>query len=356
MERRIRVRIISLVVLIGLVFSLFSFRIYKLQTAMTEEEMELQDSLTYQTTVSAARGQILDRNGTVLVTNRASYDLVIINFVLFNGPNPNESLLNLLHTMDELGIELLHHLPVTETRPYEYTLDDMGEIWHNYFRKFLTKRSLDSDISAPTFMDNLREQYNLPEGLSDYDAYRLIAIRFELDLRNIDGMPLDNYILAEDVEASQLASIIELDIPGVIGIKMSDYNIFLMRSVMLEYPDKVVYTGLDEMLIPGLFYGADGSIGTWGNLLPNMYSKAFAKVRAGDVDSLKPLMEEFTAFLAIGWNYGIIDTFEELMLAKGYANRCFRHPSSWNPGKVPQDVLDDLIARMDKINAIAAAL
>ena len=147
-----------------------------------------------------------------------------------------------------------------------------------------------------------------------------------------------------------------LDIPGVIGIKRSDYNIFLRRSVIMVYPGKVVYTGLDEMLIPGLFYGADGSIGTWGNLLPNMYSKAFAKVQAGQVDDLKPLMEEFTAFLAIGWNYGIIDTFEELMRAKGYANRCFRHPSSWNPGKVPQDVLDDLIARMDKLNAIADAL
>ena len=147
-----------------------------------------------------------------------------------------------------------------------------------------------------------------------------------------------------------------LDIPGVIGIKMSDYNIFQMRSVIMEYPDKVVYTGLDEMLIPGLFYGADGSIGTWGNLLPNMYSKVFRKVQAGQVDDLKPLMEEFTAFLAIGWNYGIIDTFEELMRAKGYANRCFRHPSSWNPGKVPQDVLDDLIARMDRLNAIADAL
>lgn len=147
-----------------------------------------------------------------------------------------------------------------------------------------------------------------------------------------------------------------LDIPGVIGIKMSDYNIFLMRSVIMEYPDKVVYTGLDEMLIPGLFYGADGSIGTWGNLLPNMYTKAFSLVQSGNVDQLKPLMEKFTEFLAIGWNYGIIDTFEELMRAKGYANRCFRHPSSWNPGKVPQPVLEDLIARMDQLNAIADAL
>lgn len=158
------------------------------------------------------------------------------------------------------------------------------------------------------------------------------------------------------VTASMAELRMMLDIPGVIGIKMSDYNIFLMRSVMMEYPDKVVYTGLDEMLIPGLYYGADGSIGTWGNLLPKMYTKAFAKVQAHQVDDLTPLMEEFTAFLAIGWNYGIIDTFEELMRAKGYANRCFRRPTAWNPGKVPQEVLDDLLARMDRINAMADAL
>lgn len=147
-----------------------------------------------------------------------------------------------------------------------------------------------------------------------------------------------------------------LDIPGVVGIKMSDYNIFLLRSVMIRYPDKVVYTGLDEMLIPGLYYGADGSIGTWGNLLPRMYVKVYDKVRIGKVDELKPLMEEFTAFLAIGWSYGIIDTFEELMRAKGYANRCFRHPSSWNPGKVPQDVLRDLLSRLNRLDDLADSL
>ena len=38
---------------------------------------------TYQSTVEAARGNILDRNGNVLVSNRASYNLVIINYVLF---------------------------------------------------------------------------------------------------------------------------------------------------------------------------------------------------------------------------------------------------------------------------------
>jgi dihydrodipicolinate synthase/N-acetylneuraminate lyase len=90
-----------------------------------------------------------------------------------------------------------------------------------------------------------------------------------------------------------------LDIPGVAGIKMSDWNIFLLRSVGLEYPEKVVYSGFDEMLVPGLLYGADGCIGTWANLLPDLYAKVYARVRAGGTDAVKPVMDEFTAFLAV---------------------------------------------------------
>ena len=74
---------------------------------------------------------------------------------------------------------------------------------------------MDSDIAAGTFMNNLRESYNLPEELSPEEAYRLIAVRYELELRGIDGMPLDNYVLAQDVTPEQLAAITELGIPGV---------------------------------------------------------------------------------------------------------------------------------------------
>ena len=105
MERRIRSRIAVLILLIGAFVGLFSLRIYKLQTA---EEAKQPDSLTYYTTVEAARGQILDRNGTVLVTNRASYDIVIISYVWRNGPSPNESLMELLDTCDELGLDIVH--------------------------------------------------------------------------------------------------------------------------------------------------------------------------------------------------------------------------------------------------------
>ena len=202
---------------------------------------------------------------------------------------------------------------------------------------------------------------SLPELVTTITAIR--KKQSSLSVGNIIGanimdltliMPLCALILGKPLPVERQGML--LDIPGVAGIKMSDWNIFLLRSVVLEYPEKVVYSGFDEMLVPGLLYGADGCIGTWANLLPDLYAKVYARVRAGGTDAVKPVMDEFTAFLAVGWNYGIIDTFEELMRARGYAGRCFRRPSAWEPGKVEPAVLADLLARLQRLEDMAAAL
>lgn len=216
MNRRTRIRVTAFVVTIALIMGLFSFRLYKIQSTVDETDLRLADSTYYYTTVEAARGQILDRNGTVLVTNRASYNVVIISFVLFNGPSPNQSLLDLLDLCERLDIPVESHLPITREKPYAYTLDDYGEDWQGYFKTFLRNRSLDTDISAGALMQILREQYKIPRDMSDDLAFDLISVRYELELRGIQGMPLENYILAEDVSPDELSAIIELDIPGVV--------------------------------------------------------------------------------------------------------------------------------------------
>lgn len=216
MERRARFRTGVFVAVILVIMALFTFRLYALQTSLTEEEIRTSNSLTIWTTVDAARGKILDRNGTVMVGNRASYNLIMIGYVFFNGPSPNESLLELLALCDELGIDVESDFPVSETRPYTYTLEDYSEAWQSYFRKFLTSRGWDPDMSAQNLMRNLREDYNIPDSLTEEEAYRLIAVRFELELRTIEGMPLDNYILARDISSEDLAAVMELGVPGVL--------------------------------------------------------------------------------------------------------------------------------------------
>ena len=209
-----------MVVLIAVIIAImcvFLLRMYTLAAVSPDERAVADaDSMTYRTTVEAARGCILDRNGNVLVSNRATYNIVIVNFVLANTGAPNENILKLLQMCQTLGIECQSHFPVTNTRPYEYDMQSLDTTWQNYFRMFLNNRDYDLDISAPTLMRNLREAYKIPNDWSQEDVYNVIAVRYELELRSIDGVGLENYMLAEDVDAASLAAIAELGIPGVI--------------------------------------------------------------------------------------------------------------------------------------------
>ena len=84
----------------------FAFRLYIVQVVNATDGDSSISTYTYQTNVSAARGQILDRNGNILVSNRASYNVIINDYVLFNSESPNEDLLRLVRLCDKLGIGL----------------------------------------------------------------------------------------------------------------------------------------------------------------------------------------------------------------------------------------------------------
>ena len=209
-----------MVVLIAIIIAImcvFLLRMYSL-AAVSPDEMAVADadSMTYWTTVEGARGCILDRNGNVLVANRATYNIVIVNFVLANTGAPNENILKLLQLCQQLGIECQSHFPVTDTKPYEYDMQSLDSTWQNYFRMFLNNRDYDLDISASTLMRNLREAYKIPNDWDAEDVYKVISVRYELELRSVDGTGLENYMLAEDVDAESLAAVVELGIPGVI--------------------------------------------------------------------------------------------------------------------------------------------
>lgn len=142
-----------------------------------------------------------------------------------------------------------------------------------------------------------------------------------------------------------------LSMENVAGIKISDWNIFLISQIKKQAPEKVVFNGFDEMLLPGLLYGADGSIGTWGNLFPNLYAAIFKLVRGGAAEKALPLHQAFNRFLAEGWEYGILPFFEALMKEKG-VEKCFRRPKSWPNAEFKQGFI---AAQLDKINEMEQA-
>ena len=213
MERISRVRAIALLLVFALVMSLYSGKLFSLQIIETDGNTDNTTVYTTVTTVRAARGDILDRNGKVLVGNRASYDLVFNHYVIKSAEGRNDYLYRLYHKTLELGVEYLDHFPLTKTRPFEYTLNDYSTAWQNYFQNYMRDRGLDSDISAPLLLEKLRDSYDIPDNWTDEEARAVVGMRYEFDLRGVTNLP--TYTFMEDVSDEHLSAILELNTPGL---------------------------------------------------------------------------------------------------------------------------------------------
>ncbi|MCD7754718.1 MAG: hypothetical protein LUJ09_00030 [Firmicutes bacterium] len=216
MERITRVRVTILLALFCVILGFFTLRLFNLQVVANDGDTDNRKLYYTVTRVKAARGDILDCNGNVLVTNRATYDLVFNHYVIKDATGTNNYLLQLVQLCRELGVEYIDHFPVSEDAPFTYTLSDYSSTWQGYFQAYLPTvgGGLDSDITAPLLMRKLRDAYSIPEDWSDEDARAVIGLRYELDLRS-DITNLSNYVFMEDVDNDTLAAILELNIPGL---------------------------------------------------------------------------------------------------------------------------------------------
>ncbi|MBR4701570.1 MAG: hypothetical protein IKP19_07735 [Oscillospiraceae bacterium] len=216
MTYNLKLRIGLFLTFFGLLIGLYAYRLIQLQVVLPEKtDTSAVGTFTYDTRVTAARGEILDRNGNVLISNRASYNLILINYALFNSSNPNESLRQLSNLGRELYIDFTDHLPVTKEKPYEYTTSEFNDTWNGYFRTFLRQNRWDSDVSAAQLIKLMRTRFRIPNDWTDEEVRGVLGLRYELDLRNyINSLP--TYTLLSDIEdTSQLTELTELNIPGM---------------------------------------------------------------------------------------------------------------------------------------------
>lgn len=216
MERITQRRVTVLLILFCLIIGFFALRLYDFQVIQTGGDTDNVKKFYTVTRVKAARGDILDINGNVLVTNRATYDLVFNHFVIASSTNTNARLLQLVQLCRTLGVTYNDHFPITADAPFRYTLSEVGAAGQSHFQAYLpvVAGGLDSDITAPVLIRALRDYYDIPMDWSDADARAVIGLQYELRLRRgITNLP--NYVFMEDVDNHTLAAILELGIPGL---------------------------------------------------------------------------------------------------------------------------------------------
>lgn len=215
MERITRRRALFLLMLFCVMMVFYAFSLYDLQIIQTGGNTDNRATFTTYTRVKAARGDILDRNGNLLVGNRASFDLIINHYVTLSANGTNQNLYNLVKLCKEKGIRYNESFPVTMERPFTYTINQMGSTQQGYFQTFLNYvGGVDSDITAPLLIQRLRERYSFPAEWTDEEARAVIGLRYEMSLRNCVGS-LSNYVFIHDVSDDNLSAIMELAMPGM---------------------------------------------------------------------------------------------------------------------------------------------
>lgn len=172
-------------------------------------------------------------------------------------------------------------------------------------------------------------------------------VEYYADIAKASELPLFVYhipmLTGRNTSVDEMVEL--LDIPGVVGLKFSDWNLFFMKQLLLARPDIVVFNGLDEILTAGLLYGAHGGIGMWYNLFPKLDLGIYQAVSDGHVARAMELQGRLLAFCDLALKTtGFHPVFEHLMRERGIGPRCFRRPR----GKLDAGIPESLVAELNK--------
>ena len=166
-NRRSPARIWTLAIIAIVAAIVFFGRLYNLQIINGESYLERSTKRISRTSeISAPRGEILDRFGRPLVTNRMSFS-IIFDATTWDKSRREEILLRLIELCREEGQEYIDTLPVTATAPFSYTYNTGGKTSSEAsVAQYLKSRKWPADSSADDFIKLLAERFDLSPSLS----------------------------------------------------------------------------------------------------------------------------------------------------------------------------------------------
>lgn len=188
----------------------FCVTLYKLQIieGAAYYEKSLNNVVTTET-VTAARGNIYDRYGRVLVSNRECYNIKLDENALFYGDiaDPNAAILDMADTVKQCGDKYTDELPITATPPFEYT--DMTSIQETMLQAYLKDKNLDPNTTAVELMSYFRTRYDIDNNYSAEDMRTIAGIRYEINVRYAQGFATAPYIFVEDASIALISRLME---------------------------------------------------------------------------------------------------------------------------------------------------
>lgn len=238
-------RVAALVVILIILLVLYVYALYDLQIIEGEKYYNQSNEITTEErTVTAARGNILDRYGRVLVSNSECYNLTIDTTKLFANEDPNETILGLVQMVEGYGDTYTDDLPITREPPFEFT-DNMTEIQKTMLKAYIEDKhdeleELIADPDNPTaveLMSYMRTRYEIDNSYSAQEMRIIAGVRYSINVRY--AINTADYIFVEDASMKLISSIMENKLSGI------NVNRAYVREYGTDYAAHILgYTGL----------------------------------------------------------------------------------------------------------------
>ncbi len=194
-------------VVLVLFFSAYAVALYKLQIIEGAAYYEQsQNTNVANVTVEAARGDILDRYGRTLVSNRESYNIMLADDKLFELDDPNTAILEMVDMVEESGAKYLDDLPITASPPFEYTAK-MTAQQSVQLAAYLKDHDLAADCTAVELMSYFRTRYGIDNNCSAEDMRIISGVRYSINMRY--SINTTDYIFVEDADVELISKLVE---------------------------------------------------------------------------------------------------------------------------------------------------
>jgi penicillin-binding protein 2 len=206
-------RLIAMAVAASLLLVIYLYFLYQLQIVQGEIYYNRSNELiTTERTVTAARGNILDRYGRVLVSNAECYNLRIDTDKLFANDDPNAVILELVSMVRGYGDEYTDELPISIEPPFTYN-EDMTAIQRTMLEAYFVRQGLDPNCSAVELMSYMRTRYNIDNSYSATEMRLIAGVRYSINVRY--AINTADYVFVEDASMNLISSIMENKLVGI---------------------------------------------------------------------------------------------------------------------------------------------
>lgn len=103
----------------------------------------------------------------------------------------------------------------------------------------------------------------------------------------------------------------------IVGVKFTAADFYLLERLRKAYPDVLIWSGFDEMLLPAVVNKVDGAIGSTYNVNGLKARATIDAVKRGDIDGALQLQNETNDLIADILANGLYQTLKQLLVLEG---------------------------------------